>query len=165
MKVINLSGRFDYELAEKISNQIRDINDSGQAISHIELRINSYGGCAASCFHIINAIRFSAIPVVTVATGVASSSGFLTLLAGHERYGTKYSVYLSHKGISGHYGNDNEIAASLERDKIYDKLAMDLYCDVLGKDKAWVKENLLKDFDTWLSPQQAKKLGIISKVV
>ncbi len=164
-KVINLSADIDKESAKDISNEIKTLNESGLGISFIEVRINTYGGCVASAYHIINAIKLSDIPVVTVATGVASSAGFMILLASPDRYGMKESFYLAHKAHGSTYGNDKEIEASLVMHKIVDDGILTYIADTLDQSKQWVKDNLLKDFDTWLTPRQAKKLGIIHKVI
>ena len=163
-KIINLSSDVDSESAKTISDEIAKCNEQDSA-ENIELRINSYGGDVASAFHIINAVKLSKIPVKTIATGVASSSGLLILLSCKERYGMKESVYLSHKMLGGVWGNDKERDAGEWGNKIFEKVILNHYVSALGKSAKWVKENLLKDFDLWFSPQQAKKLGIITKVI
>lgn len=66
----------------------------------IVLYISSCGGDVDAGFALIDAIEASKTPVVTVNIGRAYSMGFLTMLAGHERYATKNAKFLLHDGTN-----------------------------------------------------------------
>lgn len=164
-KIINLNGVISMEQAQKTTDLIAFANESNLAIEAIEVRINTYGGCVASAFSIINAIKSSSLPVITINVGVASSAGFMILLASPNRYGAKTSIFLAHKAMSGAYGNDLELEAWMEGNKMFDTLLMNYYSEALEQPKSWIKEHIIKDFDHWFNPTKAKKLGVINDIV
>ena len=58
----------------------------------IELYIDSYGGDVYSCYGLISVMENSKIPVHTIVTGSAMSSGFMILISGHKRFAHKLST-------------------------------------------------------------------------
>jgi len=137
------------------------------------LYINSYGGDFDECISLCGLIKGMYTPVATICTGGAYSSAALILSSGKK--GMRFMLENSRAMIHG-------IGCSFECDKT---LTRREFTDILNKqlipdDKAIFKllsENtgknikFLKDYfndlskDTYLTPQKARKLGLIDKVV
>lgn len=64
----------------------------------IHMLIFSPGGELDFAFSLIDAIRMSKTPVVTVNMGNAMSAGLYILLAGHKRYAMPSSIAMLHSG-------------------------------------------------------------------
>lgn len=71
----------------------------------IKIFINSDGGCLNTIFHIIDIIKLSKTPVITIGMGKTYSAGGLLLMAGHKRYIFENTSFLLHDGTSGLFGN------------------------------------------------------------
>ena len=52
----------------------------------IKIFINSDGGCLNSILNLIDTIKLSKTPIITIGMGKAYSAGGLLLMAGHKRY-------------------------------------------------------------------------------
>jgi ATP-dependent Clp protease protease subunit len=129
--------------------------------------INSPGGEVYSGFSIFDTIRFIRPDVVTVVSGLAASMGSIIALAAakERRFAFPNSKFLIHQpSIQGGIGgavSDIEIHA---KDLIETKdRIIQLYADETGMSTAQIKVAL--DRDRWMSPQQAKEFGLISKII
>ena len=133
----------------------------------IYLFINSPGGEVHSGFSIFDTVRFIKPTVITVVTGLAASMGSIIALAAQpkNRFAFPNSKFLVHQpSISGGLGgsvSDIEIHA---RDLIDTKnRIIDLYVEETGQTSEVIRKAL--DRDNWMSPEQAVKFGLISKVI
>lgn len=64
----------------------------------IQIYINTCGGDVVAAMQIIDVIKNSTTPVVTIVTGTAYSAGFFISIAGHERQAFPHASFLFHQG-------------------------------------------------------------------
>ena len=76
----------------------------------IKIFINSDGGCLNSILNLIDTIKLSKTPIITIGMGKAYSAGGLLLMAGHKRYIFRDTTFLLHDGSSGLFGNVAKLA-------------------------------------------------------
>lgn len=89
------------EFLEKIQfwNAQDDYNDvPKEDRGAIQIYINTPGGDLFSTWQIIDTIKNSITPVVTIVTGTAYSGGFFIAIAGHERQAFPHAAFMFHQG-------------------------------------------------------------------
>ena len=159
-----LSGEVNKDLAEKIVRQLLMMDDDS-GTKNIYLYIDSPGGDVDAGYAIFDMIRFVKAPVITVGMGLVASAGALILLAAprDRRIALPNSHYLIHQPLSGMKGvaTDIEIHAK-ELEKARVKINK-LIADETGKSLDEV--SLDTDRDHWLSAEEARDYGLVSKIV
>lgn len=162
---IILSGEINEENSEKIIKQLLLLEaDSDKPIY---IYIDSPGGSIDSGFGIYDMIRFINAPVYTIGTGLIASMGSIILLAvpKERRFGLPNSHYLIHQpligGVARGVATDLEIQA-VEIAKSKEKL-IKLIANETGKSEEEVRKDC--DRDHWLSADEAKDYGLISKII
>lgn len=75
----------------------------------IKIFINSDGGCVNSVLEMISIISLSKTKVITIGLGKIYSSGFLLMLAGHERLILEHTSGLLHSGSTGTFNNTDKL--------------------------------------------------------
>ena len=129
--------------------------------------INSPGGSVDSGFAIWDQIKMLSSPVITLVTGLAASMGsLLSLVAGKgKRLCTPNARIMIHQpligGVIRGQATDLEIQAA-EMLKTRAQI-VDVYAEATGKDKAVIDRAI--DRDNWMSAEEAKKFGLIDKIV
>lgn len=119
-----VSGEITAELTDYIGFLIRRYNDIDLDIpiedrKKIVMYINSPGGDIFATMSLVDVMKTSKTPVVTVNTGEAMSGGCLLLISGHERYTYKSAVALIHKGSISLGGNISDTEEFMEFYKKY----------------------------------------------
>lgn len=74
----------------------------------IKLYIDSCGGSLTDSLTIIDAIKLSKTPIVTIAVGAAYSGGFFTFISGHKRIAYPHASFLFHEGSTGTSGTSSQ---------------------------------------------------------
>lgn len=108
----------------EIGKKIIDFNREDRDIpvdSRLPVRIYIFtpGGTIESTFSLINIIEMSKTPVYTYNMGIAMSSGFWLLIAGHKRYCLDVSRSMLHSGTGGAIGTFEQVESAT---KDYKKL-------------------------------------------
>lgn len=162
---IILSGEINEENTAKTIQQLLLLEaDSDKPIY---IYIDSPGGSIDSGFGIYDVIRFINAPVYTIGTGLIASMGSIILLAApkERRLGLPNSHYLIHQpligGVAQGVATDLEIQAE-EISKSKEKL-IKLISEETGKSVEQVAKDC--DRDHWLTSDEAKDYGLISKVI
>ena len=131
----------------------------------IHMYINSPGGSAYAGMAIYDTIRYLKPDVSTIAIGTAASAASLLLAAGTpgKRYSLPHSVIHIHQPM-GHAGGQ---ASDIEIDAREIMRLKDLYARTLAKHTGQRLSKVLKDIDRdfYMTPLEAKKYGIIDKVI
>lgn len=162
---IILSGEINEENTAKTVEQLLLLESESD--KPIYVYIDSPGGSIDSGFGIYDVIRFINAPVYTIGTGLIASMGSIILLAApkERRLGLPNSHYLIHQpligGVAQGVATDLEIQAE-EIAKSKGKL-IKLISDETGVSVEQVKKDC--DRDHWLSADEAKNYGLISKVI
>lgn len=176
--LIFLTKKFNEENITPIIHQIIDINLQSEKPEVITLYINSPGlvttswsarirGEVASAFQLIDTMKYSRIPVSTIATGQAASCGVLTLMAGvkGKRYITENTTIMSHQYSWGSKGKEHELMAKMKAYDFSTERMLNHYKKCTGKSESYIRKNLLSETDHWLSPKEAVRHGIADKVL
>lgn len=130
----------------------------------ITLQIDCVGGCAYSCFSIIDAMNWTknqGISVNTIVEGIAASAGALILINGSKRYGTKLSTIMFHHVVSEVSGSYSDLTVSYNETKRLNNIAYKLVCDNTEIDPVW--ETLERDY--YISAEEALEQGVIDAIL
>ncbi len=164
--IIYLSGAIEDGTSENVCKEIIEYNISGK-IDHIQLIVNSPGGSCPSGFAIIDIMEWSRLPIYTTGIGMIASMALLVFMTGSKgrRVITPRTSMLSHRYSSISLGNHSQLLANrkeqdLEHDRIVDHYLR--YSGIQSKEE--LEKYLLRDVDTWLTPEEAVKFGMVDIV-
>lgn len=131
----------------------------------IDVLVNSPGGSADSGFAIYDLFRFSRCPIRCIANGIVASSGVLIYLGADDdqRFSLKHARFLLHQPSTAARGQASDIdITAKEIVKLRDR-----YNTIVerhtGKPKDQVTKDSVRDF--WLSSDEAKEYGLVTRVV
>ena len=135
-------------------------------IGKIQLMINSPGGSVESCMALIDVMKGSKISIHTVGLGMIASCGILIFMSGEKghRTLTPNTSILSHQYSWGSQGKEHELFATVKEMELTSKRLLEHYKRCTGLTEKVIKEKLLPPEDVWLTPQEAKKLGIADHI-
>lgn len=160
---ILLSGEINKELAQAVNKQLLLLEADND--KPIYIYIDSPGGDVSAGFAIFDLIRFVNAPVYLIGNGLIASAAALILLAvpKERRLGLPHSSYLIHQPLSEMRGvaTDLQIQA-VEMGKTR-ALLNKIISEQTGKSIEQVTQDTERDY--WLSADEAKEYGLISKVI
>jgi ATP-dependent Clp protease, protease subunit len=132
----------------------------------LNLIITSPGGDLNAAFALIDVMRGSAIPIRTIGLGQIASAGLMIFIAGDKdnRILTPNTSILSHQYSWGAFGKEHELFATVKEFDLTTKKMIQHYKKCTGLSDAKIREVLLPPQDIWLSPVEAKKLGLCDHV-
>ena len=160
----------DVSVCADIAHNILEFNEEDYGLpiekrQPIWLFIDSPGGDPVAGFQVIDAIRLSKTPVITVNVGQCSSMAFLIAIAGHVRFSLPMSTFLMHDGSLMVYGTTNKV-----KDQVHfeDRLEAETIKPFILKYGKGMQEEeydkiYLKEF--YMMPEDALKYGFIDKIV
>ena len=145
---------------------ILDANFTEERPEMLNLIITSPGGDLNAAFALIDVMRGSAIPVRTIGLGQIASAGLMIFIAGEkgQRILTPNTSILSHQYSWGAIGKEHELFAQIKEFDLTTKKVIDHYKRCTGLADKKIREVLLPPQDDWLSPIEAKKLGLCDDV-
>ncbi|MBP7652555.1 ATP-dependent Clp protease proteolytic subunit [Candidatus Dependentiae bacterium] len=152
--------------AEWVCKEIIRLNIEND-IPSIQLIINSCGGYCSDGFAIIDIIEWSRIPVYTTGIGIIASMGLLIFMSGEKgkRVITPRTSVLSHRYFGGAMGNHSSlIAARKEQDLMHKRICDHYLKHTKINTEQELNTTLLRDVDTWLSPQECIEYGIVDTI-
>lgn len=143
-----------------------DANFSEQRPEMLNLIITSPGGDLNAAFALIDVMRGSAIPVRTIGLGQIASAGLMIFIAGAkgQRILTPNTSILSHQYTWGAIGKEHELFATVREFDLTTKKMIAHYKKCTGLNEKKIRETLLPPQDVWLSPEEAKSLGLCDEV-
>ena len=170
---VSLSGTLilDKEFnAENITPLIRSIKylnllPKERQPKRITIEINSPGGAIMNLTHLLHTMETSKIPVDTMGVGLSASCGCLLLMAGKKRYALRSAQIMSHTYSAGSAGKEGELYSRVKSFKMVSKHMIDWYKKYTGKSEKYIRQHLLKPNDVWLTAAEAKRHGLIDKVI
>jgi ATP-dependent Clp protease protease subunit len=131
----------------------------------IRVFIDSPGGDADAGFAIFDMMRFVKPRIQIIGMGLVASAAAIILLAApaEDRLGLPNSHYLIHQPLSGIRGVATEIEIhARELDKLRRKINQ-LIADETGKAIEKVEKDTDRDY--WMSAEEAKSYGLISRII
>ena len=158
-----LSGEINKDSADKFIKELLILEAENS--DPVRVFINSPGGDADAGFAIYDMARFVSCPVYMIGMGLVASAAALILLAvpAERRLGLPNSSYLIHQPLSEMNGNATDIEIhAMQLEKMKEKLNR-VISEATGG--PFEKVAVDTDRDHWLSADEAKTYGLISRIV
>ena len=163
-RYVFVMGQVDDELADRVIAQLiyLDASDSKREVTVI---INSPGGSVTSGMAMFDTIRAIASPVTTICIGQAASMGAILMLAAAKgkRLSLPNSRFLIHQPLGGAQGTSIDIEIQTEEIIRIKEFLNRLIAEETGQDFDKVVKDT--DRDNFMSSQEAKKYGLVDKIV
>ena len=152
------------KLSRKVQSQLILLQQDDDS-TPITVYINSPGGSADSGFAIFDALRFFKPPIRTVVTGLCASAAVMIQLSAPKelRYSLPNSRFLLHQPSTMVMGSASDIQITAEEIVKLRERYNQIVAEETGKTVKQVTSDSDRDF--WLSPEDAKKYGLVSKVI
>jgi len=163
-RIIFLGEPIDDHVANIVIAQLLFLDAEGSD-KDIKFYINSPGGSVTAGLAIYDTMQYIKSPVSTICMGMAASMGALLLAAGAKgkRFALPNSEIMIHQPMGGFEGQASDIKIRSEQIlKIKDKLNSILALHTGQEIKTIEKDT---DRDNFMSADEAKKYGIIDKVI
>jgi len=163
-RTVIISGDIDKKLAERVIADLilmeRDNPDEP-----ITVFVNSEGGDADAAFALYDMIKFVKPPVRTVCTGIAASAATTVLLAADKksRYALPSARVLIHQPSMAMRGRATELEINASEMLKFRAKCNELIARETGQPIERVDKDTLRDY--WMSAEEAKKYGIITKII
>ena len=164
--IIYLSGEINDGTSESVCKEIIEANMQDK-IETVQLIINSPGGSVSAGFAIIDIIEWSRLPVYTTGLGRIASMGLLIFITGQKghRIITPRTSILSHRFWGAFIGSHSDlIARRKEEDLLHDRIVEHYLKYTSIKTREELEKTLLRECDTWLSPEEAVRYSIADGV-
>jgi ATP-dependent Clp protease protease subunit len=127
--------------------------------------VNSPGGSVTSTLAIIDTMNHIKPNVSTVCVGMAASGGAWVLSSGEKgkRFALPNADVMIHQPLGGTEGQASDIAITAEHILKTKKNLVRIMAKNTGKTESQIDKDLDRDF--YMSAEEAKKYGIIDKVI
>ncbi len=134
----------------------------------IIMYINTPGGEVYSGMAIYDTMQYIKCDVVTIATGLAASMGSIFLAGGTKwkRYALPHSKVMIHQPlVSGGWITGQATDIQIEAAEMMKVKKM--FIDIMAKQTGQKTEKVEKDMErnNWMTPEEAKKYGLIDKII
>ena len=163
-RVIFVTGPVEDQMASLITAQLLFL-ESENPKKEISMYINSPGGIVTAGMAVYDTMQYIRPPVSTLCIGQAASMGSLLLAAGAKdmRFALPNARVMVHQPSGGFTGQASDIERHAK--EILDIRARlnQIYVTHTGQSLARIEQAL--DRDTFLTAEEAKKFGLIDKVV
>jgi ATP-dependent Clp protease protease subunit len=163
-RTIIISDEVSSELAQKVFSQLVIMNGRSEK-DPIYVYINSPGGCADSGFAIYDMLKFFKAPVITICSGLCASAAVMIFLGADKgkNYSLPNSRFLLHQPSTGIRGSASDIQITAEEINKLKERYNEVVSETTGKAADAVTADADRDF--WMSPEEATKYGLVSKVI
>jgi len=162
--IIFLGGPIDDDTANIVIAQLLFLQSENPK-KDIQLYINSPGGSVTAALAILDTMNHIKNDVSTVCVGLAASAAALLLSAGKKgkRFSLPNSEIMIHQPLGGAQGQASDIAITARQIlKLKDKLNQ-MMANHTGKTIAQIEKDADRDY--YMSADEAKKYGLIDKVL
>ncbi len=163
-RIIFLGGAIDDASANVIIAQLLFLDNQGSD-QEIRIFINSPGGSVSAGLAIFDTINYIKSEVSTICVGLAASMGAVLLSSGKKgkRFALPNSEIMLHQVMGGAQGQASDIEISARHIlKIKDRLNKILTKNT-GQPLSTIEKDTDRDF--YMSADEAKKYGLIDKVI
>ncbi|MDD5327434.1 MAG: ATP-dependent Clp protease proteolytic subunit [Phycisphaerae bacterium] len=166
--MVNICGAISDDSMKTIVEELVYINTMVKPnFKAIQMILNSPGGTMPAGFMVTDFIEFSKMPVYITGLGTCASMGLLILCSGTKghRIITKNTRLLSHQYSWETSGKYHELIADRKEQNMVQERMIRHYLKHTKLNKRQIKEILLPATDVWMTGKEAKKYGLIDKVV
>lgn len=163
-RIIFLGGPITDAVANTIIAQLLFL-DNMESVEDIKLYVNSPGGSVSAGLAVYDTIQYVKSDVSTICIGMAASMGAVLLAAGKrgKRLSLPNSEIMLHQVMGGAEGQASDIEISAKHIlKIKDRLNK-ILANHTGQPLKTIEKDTDRDF--YMSAEEAKKYGIVDKVI
>ena len=163
-RIVFLGTPIDDDVANAIIAQLLFLEQQ-DAERDIYLYINSPGGVVTAGMGIYDTMQYIQPDVATICVGQAASMGSLLLAAGSpgKRYALPNSRIMMHQPSGGFQGQATDIEIHAREILNLRARLNQIYVDHTGQKLEAIEQSIERD--NFLSPEDAKKFGLIDEVV
>ena len=163
-RIVFVTGPIEDYMASVITAQLLYL-EAENPKKEISMYINSPGGVVSSGLAIYDTMQYIKPEVSTLCIGHASSMGSLLLAAGekNKRFALPNSRIMVHQPSGGFQGQASDIERHAKEIISLRSRLNEIYVNHTGKDLKTIESAL--DRDTFMTSDDAKKFGLIDKVV
>lgn len=163
-RIIFLGTQVDQNTANLVVAQMLFL-ESEDAKKDIKLYINSPGGSVYDALAIYDTMRFVKNDIETVGIGVQASAAAFLLSSGTvgKRYLLNNSTVMIHQPSSGTSGKVTDQEIDLRESLRVKKLLEQIMANNTGQKLSQIHEDMERD--RWMTADEAKKYGIVDKVI
>ena len=163
-RIIFLGDAIDSAVANTVIAQLLFL-EKADPKAPITMYVNSPGGHVTAGLAIYDTMQYIKPDVITVCVGLAASMGSVILAGGTKgkRYALKHSEIMIHQPLGGAEGQATEIRIAAEHILRTGEVLYKILADHTGQDIDTIRKDC--DRDNFMTPEQAKKYGLIDKIV
>ncbi len=131
----------------------------------IQLYINSPGGSVYDAFAIYDTMQFVKSPVHTFGIGVQASAAAFLLSSGEKgnRFLLPHATVMIHQPSSGTRGKVSDMEIDLKEGLRLKKVLNEILAKNTGQPIKKIEDDVERDY--WMSAEEAKKYGLIDRVI
>jgi ATP-dependent Clp protease protease subunit len=163
-RVIFLGTDVNFQIANAIVAQLLFLENAASG-QEIKMYINSPGGSVDDGLAIYDTMNFIKSPISTIVIGKAASMGAVLAAAGApgKRFILPNARIMIHQASGGFKGTSNEVEI-MARELLLARKKLD---KILAHHSGQSLDKITQDTDkdTWLSASEAKKYGLVDKVI
>jgi len=163
-RTVLVCGPVSDDMARDVMAQLL-VLDAQNPEKPIRVVVNSPGGAVDAGYAIYDVMRFVKAPVYSICAGLAASAATVILLGAPKahRYSLPNTRFLIHQPSTGIQGQASDVVIGAQeilklRQKVNELLAKEC-----GKPVEKIAEDTRRDY--WLSADEAREYGLITKIV
>lgn len=163
-RIIFLTGQVHDSMSSLLCAQLLFL-EAENPEKEISIYINSPGGVVTAGLAIYDTMQYIKCPIATVCMGMAASMGSLLLTGGTKdmRFALPNSRVMIHQPSGGAQGQATDILIQAEEISRTRKRLNNIYVEHTGQSLKKIEEAMERD--NFMSPEEAKKFGLIDNVV
>lgn len=163
-RIIFLGSAIEDTIANSIIAQLLFL-ESEDKKKDIFLYINSPGGSVSSTLAMIDTMNYIKPDVATVVVGMAASGGALMLSSGEKgkRYALPNAEVMIHQPLGGAQGQASDMEITVHWMLKMKERLIQMTANNTGQTPTKVRQDMDRDF--WMDAKEAKKYGIIDKIM
>lgn len=150
--------------SETSANHIKQVLESNQNVTEINLYVNSYGGEVKEGLGIYNQLKRHPAQVNVYIDGFACSIASVIAMAGDKVIMGTNALMMIHHASMGCFGNAEELRKAANDVEVIDQASCSSYLSKAGDklDETTLKQ--LLDNQTWLNASQCLEYGLIDEI-
>jgi len=163
-RIIFIGDVFTNELANSVVAQLLFL-EADDPEKDITIYINSPGGLVSACLAIYDVMNYIKSDVSTVCIGEAASAAAFILSAGtkSKRFALKNVRVMLHQISGGAGGHIEDMKRSVNEADRLNEIMITEWSHMTGKTIKQIKKDIDRDY--YIGPNEAKKYGIIDKIL
>jgi len=163
-RIIFIGGEINDAVADLVIAQLLFL-EAEDSKADIQLYINSPGGVATAGLAIYDTMQFVSPDVSTICLGQAASAAAILLTAGKKgkRFALPNSRVMIHQILGGAQGQATDIEIQTKEILRMKKAVNEILARHSNKPVSKIEKDTERDF--FMSPEEAKKYGLIDKVI